>query len=434
MTNPHLYALIVAGGAGARMGGAVPKQYQPLLGAPMLCHALRRFLEHPQIAGVMAVIRPEDAGLYQAAIPPLTSPPQAGGIREEMHAGEIRKKAQAGEINKEAQKSSPPFTGGKEGGNRAPAQAQYEMLAEKLLPPTAGGATRQDSVRYGLEALAPLSPDFVLIHDAARPLLSAALITRVIRALDGVSGIVPALPVVDTIRSETGETLARETLKRIQTPQAFPFARILALHQQVGRISATDDAALWIAAGGEITYVTGEERNRKMTHAEDTALMGLGVTRVGMGVDVHRLIAGDGVMLGGIRIPAAFRLEGHSDADVVLHAVVDALLGAIGEGDIGQHFPPHDVKWRGADSSQFIAHAAARLEARGAQLVHLDITIICELPKIAPHREAMRLRIASLLNVAPEAVSVKATTTEGLGFTGRGEGIVAQALATVVTG
>lgn len=383
MTRPQIYALIVAGGAGARMGGEVPKQYLPLFGAPMIRHALKRFLVQPDIEGVMAVIRPDDLTLYEAAIAPLYESP---------------------------------------------------ATKEKLLPPIPGGLTRQDSVRYGLEALAPLAPDFVMIHDAARPFPSQALIGRVIHALDGRLGVIPALPVVDTIRSITGETLVRETLRRIQTPQAFPFARILALHQQAAENRATDDAALWLAAGEEITYVTGEERNRKMTHAEDTALTGLGVTKVGMGFDVHRLAIGDGVMLGGIRIPSTLKLEGHSDADVVLHAVVDALLGSIGAGDIGSHFPPSDPQWKGANSAQFVTHAAALLEAQGAQLVHLDITIICEVPKIAPHREAMRLRMASLLGVTPDQISVKATTTEALGFTGRGEGIAAQAVATVVMG
>ncbi len=376
MTQPRIYALIVAGGTGNRMGGEIPKQYQPLLGAPMLSHALARFLHHPQIDGVMAVIRPEDAGRYEAAIP--------------------------------------------------------QHMREKLLPPTAGGATRQESVRYGLEALAPLAIDFVLIHDAARPLLSAALIDRILSALDGAAGVIPTLPVVDTIRNQAGETLERSTLQRIQTPQAFPFRRILQLHQQSGRHpSMTDDAALWMAAGGEVQYVIGEERNRKMTQAEDMTMATLGIPRVGMGFDVHRLVAGDGMMLGGIRIPSKFALEGHSDADVVLHALVDALLGTMAAGDIGAHFPPSDAKWKGENSAQFVAHAAALIAAKGAHIIHLDITIICETPKIAPHREAMRLRIASLLNLQPESVSVKATTTEGLGFTGRGEGIAAQVVATV---
>ncbi len=358
------------------MGGETPKQYQPLLGAPMLRHALARFLGHPQIAGVIAVIRPEDAGLYEAALP--------------------------------------------------------QDVGEKLLPPTAGGATRQDSVRYGLEALAPLAPDFVLIHDAARPFISVALIDRVLDALDGKAAIIPALPVVDTIRNDAGETLERERLKRIQTPQAFPFRRILELHQQsTAHRAASDDAALWMAAGGEVQYVMGEERNRKMTSAEDMTMATLGIPRVGMGFDVHRLVAGDGMMLGGIRIPAKFALAGHSDADVVLHALVDALLGTISAGDIGAHFPPSDAKWKGTNSAQFVAHAAALLAAKGAHIIHLDITIICETPKIAPHREAMRLRIASLLSIGAESVSVKATTTEGLGFTGRGEGIAAQVVATV---
>lgn len=416
MTQPRIYALIVAGGAGSRMGGKTPKQYQPLLGAPMLRYALMRFLQHPQIDGVMAVIRPEDVGLYEAAIPSLTFPMQAGGIWENAQGGA-------------SLKSSTPFMQQKEGGNPAPEQMQD--LRGKLLPPTAGGATRQDSVRYGLEALTPLAPDFVLIHDAARPFISVALINQVLDALDGKAAVIPALPVVDTIRNEAGETLERDTLKRIQTPQAFPFQRILQLHQQSHRHSMTDDAALWMAAGGEVQYVMGEERNRKMTSAEDMTMATLGMPRVGMGFDVHRLVAGDGMMLGGIRIPSSYALEGHSDADVVLHALVDALLGTIAAGDIGTYFPPSDAKWKGANSAQFVAHAAKLLAAKGAYIIHLDITIICETPKIAPHREAMRLRIASLLSIEPESVSVKATTSEGLGFTGRSEGIAAQVVATV---
>lgn len=303
---------------------------------------------------------------------------------------------------------------------------EHEAFYTLDVPYVHGGKERQDSVRLGLEALVKDAPDYVLIHDAARPFLSAALIDKIVAVLD-VDAVVPAMSIVDTIRTRDGATVDRNNLLRIQTPQAFPFAKILEIHQK-NTSAATDDAELWMQAGGKVVYVEGEERNRKMTTAED---MRMPITKVGMGYDVHCLIDGEAIILGGITIAHHKKLEGHSDADVVLHAIVDAIFGALGEGDIGVHFPPSDAKWKGADSAKFVEYAVEKMKDRRASLQHLDITIICEAPKIAPHREVIRDRIAQLLHVDISAISVKATTTEGLGFTGRGEGIAAQAVATV---
>jgi 2-C-methyl-D-erythritol 4-phosphate cytidylyltransferase/2-C-methyl-D-erythritol 2,4-cyclodiphosphate synthase len=303
---------------------------------------------------------------------------------------------------------------------------EHEDLYTLDPPHVHGGDARQDSVRLGLEALIKDAPDYVLIHDAARPFLSNAVIDRVVAGL-GSDAVIPALRVVDTIRTKDGTTIDRNALLRIQTPQAFPYTKILELHKN-NKASVTDDAELWVQAGGKIVYVEGEEQNRKMTTAED---MVMPVTKIGMGYDVHKLIAGDAIILGGVNIPHDKKLEGHSDADVVLHAIVDAILGALGEGDIGVHFPPSDAQWKGADSAKFMEHVCQLMQKRNAALTHLDITIICEAPKITPHREAMRTRIAQLLRTDISAISVKATTAEGLGFTGRGEGIAAQAVATV---
>jgi 2-C-methyl-D-erythritol 4-phosphate cytidylyltransferase/2-C-methyl-D-erythritol 2,4-cyclodiphosphate synthase len=303
---------------------------------------------------------------------------------------------------------------------------EHEELYTLDTPYAIGGKERQDSVRLGLEALAKDKPDYVLIHDAARPFLSNNVIDRIVASL-GEDAVIPALSVADTIRTKNGKTLDRNNLLRIQTPQAFPFARILELHQQ-NKTSVTDDAELWVQAGGKVVYVEGEERNRKMTTAED---MRMPITKIGMGYDVHKLMDGDAIILGGVKIVHHRKLEGHSDADVVLHAIVDAILGALGAGDIGVHFPPSDAKWKGADSATFVEYVVEKMKERSATLSHLDVTIICEAPKITPHREAMRTRIAQLLRTDISTISVKATTTEGLGFTGRGEGIAAQAVATV---
>lgn len=380
MTNA---AIIVAAGRGERLGAEVPKQYLPLGGRTVLYHAAAALCGHPGVGAVRTVIRPEDREHYDAAVEGLD-----------------------------------------------------------LLEPVAGGATRQDSVRLGLESLEAQAPSNVLIHDAARPFLAADLIGRLVDALAASPGALPALPVADTLkRADEGkvvETVDRGGLWRAQTPQAFHFDAILRAHQSVaGQSGFTDDAAVAEAAGLAVALVEGDEDNFKITSASDLAraervlLARAGETRVGTGYDVHRLGPGDGVTLCGVHLPCEMSLQGHSDADVALHAVTDALLGAIGAGDIGSHFPPGDPKWAGAASDQFVRDACRRIAARGGRVVHVDLTIVCETPKIAPHRGAMTARLAEVLGVGEGSVSVKATTTEGLGLTGRGEGIAAQAVATV---
>lgn len=298
-----------------------------------------------------------------------------------------------------------------------------------------GGASRQESVRNALEALAADPPGLVLVHDAARPDLPAAVVERLLVALGDAPGAIPVLPIVDSLALADGDRMAgtadREALRRVQTPQAFRYAAILRAHRDwPGAANAGDDAQVLRAAGYGVALVTGDERLRKLTFAGDFAATTPAV-RVGMGYDVHRLVPGEELWLGGILIPHGKGLSGHSDADVALHALVDAILGAIGAGDIGTHFPPSDARWKGAASSVFVRHAAALARDAGYEIAHVDCTLICEAPKIGPHREAMRARIAELLAVAPAAVSIKATTTEGLGFAGRGEGIAAQAVATL---
>jgi len=374
-------ALIVAAGRGHRLGGAMPKQYLPLAGRAVLRHSLETFARHPAVGAVRVVIHRDDLDLYGAA---------ADGLG--------------------------------------------------LLPPVEGGATRQESVRLGLESLRELNPARVLIHDAARPFADAALIQRMIGALDGSPGAIPALPVADTIkRGSAGmivETVDRQALWRAQTPQAFRYGEILAAHQAAAGRELTDDAAVAEAAGLAVALVPGAEENFKVTTEADLSraeriLAPAADIRCGNGFDVHRFAPGNQVMICGIALSHDHGLEGHSDADVGLHALTDAILGAIGAGDIGQHFPPGDPRWRGADSSRFLAQAAALVAERGGRLLSLDVTIICERPKIGPHRAAMIARIAEILGLDPSRVSVKATTTEGLGFTGRREGIAAQATATV---
>ena len=380
MTNA---AIIVAAGRGERLGGEVPKQYLPLGARTVLYHAAAALCAHPGVGSVRTVIRPEDRDRYDAAVEGLD-----------------------------------------------------------LLEPVTGGATRQDSVRLGLESLAAQAPSNVLIHDAARPFLAADLIGRLVDALATSPGALAALPVADTLKRADGgkvlETLDRAGLWRAQTPQAFHFEAILKAHQgAAGQSGFTDDAAVAEAAGLPVALVEGDEDNFKITSAADLAraervlLARAGETRVGTGYDVHRLGPGDGVTLCGVRLPCGMSLQGHSDADVALHAVTDALLGAIGAGDIGSHFPPGDAQWAGAASDQFVRDARQRIAARGGSVVHVDLTIVCETPKIAPHRGAMTARLAEILGVGEDCVSVKATTTEGLGLTGRGEGIAAQAVATV---
>jgi len=380
-------ALIVAAGRGTRTGSALPKQYASIGGVPVLARTLRVFLEHPAIDVVQVAIAPGDAPLYSGAV---------------------------------------------------------RGLDRRLLVPVEGGATRQSSVRAGLEALAAHAPDRVLIHDAVRPFLTPDIIDRVLAALDGAPGAVAAIPLADTLkRAGSGDrvagTLERAGLWRAQTPQGFRFPDILAAHAAAvaaGERDLTDDAAVAERAGLGVALVPGSERNRKLTTAEDMAMadraFGAGEVRIGQGFDVHRFSAGDHVWLCGVRIPHSHALEGHSDADVALHALTDALLGAIGAGDIGQHFPDTDPRWKGAASHIFLREALRLVRTHGGSIGNADVTILCEVPKIAPHREAMRRRIAEILEVEPSRVSVKATTTEGLGFTGRREGIAALATATVV--
>jgi len=301
-----------------------------------------------------------------------------------------------------------------------------------------GGASRQESVARALEALAATPPDLVLVHDAARPDCPPDVIARLVDALNVHPGAIPVLPVVDSmVVAEDGLMAAdarRETLRRVQTPQAFRFADILAAHRSWdGDATAGDDAQVLRAAGGEVALVDGDERLRKLTFAEDfmePSAPALPV-RVGSGYDVHRLAPGEELWLCGVQIEHDKGLAGHSDADVGLHAVVDAILGACARGDIGQHFPPSDPQWKGAPSSRFVEHAVKLAGEAGYAIGNVDLTLICEAPKIGPHRDAMRARLAELLGVSVEMVSVKATTTERLGFTGRGEGIAAQAVATL---
>jgi 2-C-methyl-D-erythritol 4-phosphate cytidylyltransferase/2-C-methyl-D-erythritol 2,4-cyclodiphosphate synthase len=314
-----------------------------------------------------------------------------------------------------------------------------------LLAPVFGGATRQASVRAGLEALAPLRPDLVLIHDAARPYASAALVSRAIAAVAATGAAVPVMPVADTVKSIDAagmidETLDRTKLRTVQTPQVFAFAPVLNAHQRAaasGLENFTDDAALAEWAGLKVAVFAGEAGNLKLTTPEDVAraerdhAVALADVRTGSGFDVHAFAPGDHVMLGGVKIPYERGVIGHSDADVALHALTDAVLGALAEGDIGTHFPPSDPQWRGASSDRFLGFAVERVRARGGRIAHFDLTIVCEAPRVGPHRDAMRARIAAIAGIEVDRVAVKATTSERLGFTGRGEGIAAMATATV---
>jgi 2-C-methyl-D-erythritol 4-phosphate cytidylyltransferase/2-C-methyl-D-erythritol 2,4-cyclodiphosphate synthase len=377
----HCVSLVVASGRGERFGGALPKQYRHLAGGPVLRHCLRALVDHPRIDAVRAVIHPGDRALYDEA---------AQGL--------------------------------------------------PLLEPAHGGAARQDSVRLGLESLAADPPELVLIHDGVRALLDAALIDRVLDGLQAHAAVLPALPVTDTLkRVEDGAvagTVDRAGLYRAQTPQGFRYRPILDAHRALAGQSMTDDCALAEAAGLRVAVVAGAESNLKITEPADLAraeqMLTAGLRpRTGMGFDVHRLGPGDGMMLMGVRLPGPWRLIGHSDADVGLHALTDALLGALCAGDIGSHFPPSEAGWSGADSAIFLRHARDLVTAAGGVVEHVDATLICERPRIEPHRPAMVARVAELLQIAPARVSIKATTTERLGFAGRGEGIAAQAVATV---
>ncbi|HEV2817475.1 MAG TPA: bifunctional 2-C-methyl-D-erythritol 4-phosphate cytidylyltransferase/2-C-methyl-D-erythritol 2,4-cyclodiphosphate synthase [Allosphingosinicella sp.] len=364
-------ALVVAAGSGSRAGGALPKQFRTVAGRPLLAHAVDR-LRHPRIDAIQVVIGAGQEDAYRAA------------------------------------------------------------MGERALPsPIVGGATRQLSVRRGLDALA--GAERVLIHDAARPFLPAPLIDRLLDALDTHDGAVPTLKVADTLVRAGGETVAREDLLRVQTPQAFRFEAIRRAHAAWTGGEATDDAQIARAAGLSVAHVAGDPALDKLTFAADfrraeAALLG---PRVGFGFDVHAFAAGRPLWLGGVEVPHDRGLAGHSDADVVLHALTDAILGALGAGDIGDHFPPSDPQWRGASSALFLEHARDLVAGAGGRIAHADVTIICEAPRIGPYRDSMRRRIAALLRVAPGRISIKATTTERLGFAGRGEGIAAQAVATL---
>ncbi len=393
-------ALIVAAGSGTRFGSPIPKQYQDIGGLPILRRSILAFLNHPHITDVQIVISPQHRDLYDRAVTGLDMP-----------------------------------------------------------PPVHGGATRQDSVRLGLEALAAQEnpPDFVMIHDAARPLIDTLTITAVRKALDTAQGAIAAKPLVDTLKRGTVcshgcgsdsdrrvvadqiivETIDRANLWQAHTPQAFHFGAILKAHQATIGQQLTDDAAVAEKAGMSVTLVPSNPDNMKITNPDDldraARLLGqnFGDIRTGMGFDVHRLIDGDVIHLGGLAIPHTKTLEGHSDADVILHAITDALLGTMAAGDIGTHFPPSDPQWKGADSALFVRHVVQMINEHGGMIAHVDVIVMGEEPKLTPHRAAMQKRLAELLEVNEGRVSLKATTTERLGFTGRGEGLAAQAIATV---
>ncbi|MBL8628838.1 MAG: bifunctional 2-C-methyl-D-erythritol 4-phosphate cytidylyltransferase/2-C-methyl-D-erythritol 2,4-cyclodiphosphate synthase [Rhodospirillaceae bacterium] len=377
--GPTCDVIVVAAGSGQRFGAALPKQYAPLGSRPVLRWSLDAFTQHPRIRHVLPVIHPD-------------------------------------------------FT----------STAQTLAAGLNIAAPVAGGATRQQSVLNGLEALSTNPPDWILIHDGARPAIASTLIDRVLEGLALGPAVVPVVPVADTLKridahARISETVPRANLVRAQTPQGFHFGKILAAHRALKGQELTDDAAVFEKSGGTVLTVPGSEQNIKITTPDDLWRMeqSLLETRIGQGFDVHRFTDGDHVMLCGVAVPHTHKLLGHSDADVALHAATDAILGAFGAGDIGVHFPPTNAAYKDAASEKFLVHAMELLRKRGGQLTHLDITIICERPKVAPHSAAMIASIARMAGVEPSRISVKATTTEGLGFTGRREGIAAQAVATV---
>jgi 2-C-methyl-D-erythritol 4-phosphate cytidylyltransferase/2-C-methyl-D-erythritol 2,4-cyclodiphosphate synthase len=374
------HAIIVAAGKGVRAGGGVPKQYRSVAGKPLLRHAIERLAAHPGIHVITVVIGADDAALYAAATAGLALP-----------------------------------------------------------PPVIGGATRQESVRNGLESLAGAPPEVVLVHDAARALVPDSVLDGLLAALADPAndGAVPGLEVTDSLRrggSHYEAAVDRDGLLRVQTPQAFRYDTLLAAHRAAAP-GATDELGIAMAAGLRIAVTPGDERAFKVTAAPDFAKAAAMITalssRAASGFDVHRFGPGDHVWLCGVKIPHSYGLIGHSDADAGLHALTDALLGTISAGDIGDHFPPSDPRWKGAASDQFLAHAASLVRDAGGIIDHADVTIISERPKVGPHRTAMRARIAEILGVDIARVSVKATTTEALGFTGRNEGLAAQAMASV---
>ena len=370
-------ALIVAAGSGTRMGGELPKQYRPIAGKAVLAHAVDALASHPRVNAVRVVI---------------------GAGQEEM--------------------------------------AQAALGARDIGDVIIGGAERSDSVRAGLDAI---GEGVVLVHDAARPFCPHDVIDRLLDALERGDGAVPVLDVSDTLARGVGqldEMVERNRLMRVQTPQAFHVEDLRYAMDESGKRSATDESTLLVAAGLKVIAVEGSPMLDKLTTPADweraeTMQAARLTVRTGMGFDVHAISGAGPIMMGGIEVPHDKGLAGHSDADVVLHSITDALLGAAGEGDIGLHFPPSDSQWKGANSDRFLAHAAALIRDRGGIIDHVDCTIICEAPKIGPHREAMRARIAEILQLKAGQVSIKATTTERLGFTGRGEGVAAQAVATI---
>ncbi len=370
-------AIIVAAGKGVRAGDGPPKQYRTLSGVPVLRRSVEVFLAHPDISKVIVVINPDHADFYEKAVGDLELP-----------------------------------------------------------SPVAGGRTRQESVLNGLTSLEGDAPGIVLIHDAARAFVSLGVLERVIDEVsDSGGGAIPSLPVCDTLKKGKDgiveETISRDGLFTVQTPQGFPYPEILNAHKKAAGKELTDDAAVAEAAGMKVALVAGAKENIKLTNPEDFAGHCHDV-RTGSGFDVHAFEDGDHVILCGVKIPHEKGLRGHSDADAGLHALTDAILGAIGEGDIGDHFPPSDEQWKDAPSDLFLRHAANLVKKAGGSITNVDVTLICEAPKIAPHRAAMRNRVAEILGLEVARVSIKATTTEQLGFTGRGEGLAAQATATVV--
>ena len=382
-------ALIVAGGSGVRAGGTIPKQYQLAGGKAVIAHTAAVFLDHPQIDLVQVVIGASHQELYSQALEGLDLP-----------------------------------------------------------PPVTGGNSRQQSVLNGLEALAGKGFDKVLVHDAARPFVSPGLITAVVTGLASHDGVIPAIAVTDTIKQHSGglvvKTIPRDTLKAVQTPQGFDFNTLVSLHRRARdeQVSGlTDDASVLEWAGLNVAIIEGEADNIKITTAGDmkvadrklnrNALAELADIRTGQGFDVHAFGPGNHVVLCGLKIPHTASLKGHSDADVAMHALTDAVLGAIGEGDIGAHFPPDEEQWRGCSSDVFLQKSVQLVKARGGALAHCDLTVICEMPRLRPHIEAMRNSLAGILELPASRISIKATTTESLGFTGRKEGIAAIATATV---
>jgi 2-C-methyl-D-erythritol 4-phosphate cytidylyltransferase/2-C-methyl-D-erythritol 2,4-cyclodiphosphate synthase len=392
LSPPSVALVLVAAGRGARVGASQPKQYLPCAGRPLLAWTLEALLAARPFSATTVVIHADDRPLYDAALESL--PPEA-------RAG--------------------------------------------VGPPSTGGATRQDSVRAGLEALAAARPDLVLIHDAARPFPSPGLVARAVAAAEAHGAAAPGLRLSDTVKQVDAEgkvlaTPPRATLRTVQTPQAFRFSLILDAHRRAaaaGVSDLTDDVAVAEWAGAPAFVFEGDPLNFKVTTipdlsaAEARIMGGASETRVGQGFDVHAFAPGDHVWLCGVRVPHTQALAGHSDADVALHALADAIYGALAEGDIGAHFPPSDPQWKGAASKVFLAHAAERVRARGGFIVLIDATLICEAPKVGPHREAMRARVAEIAGLDVGRVSVKATTTERLGFTGRSEGIACLATATL---